>query len=156
MPPACLVPAVYVISSTLCLHRCAQIMQIVHAFRGCPSLSLFSLMIIPIVNGREEVEKLSSPPSYKRKKLQLPPSQFHLPQRRPLPKIRGTRFLASALESTVQELSNDIWHAYIWVSYTGGKLLNSTFQYMYKLYETRGTRTCIRVHVMGAPVPCVT
>ncbi len=36
------------------------------------------------------------------------------------------------------------------MSYTVGKLLDSTFQYTYKLWETRGTRTCILVHVMGA------
>ena len=38
----------------------------------------------------------------------------------------------------------------IGVSYTIGKLLNSAFQYTGKLWEIRGTRTCIRVHVMGA------
>ncbi len=79
-------------------------------------------------------------------------------------KIRGTRFSASALKSTVQEISNGIWHAYMWcntgvshkfplsnieVSYTVEKLSNSTFRYMCKLWESRGTRTCIRVHVMG-------
>ncbi len=39
----------------------------------------------------------------------------------------------------------------IGVSYTVGKLLISTFQCKCKLGETRGTRTCIRVHIMGVP-----
>ena len=81
-----------------------------------------------------------------------------LTQGRPLPKIRGTRFIVSALKSIVQELSNGIWHAHIWsniwMSYTVGKLLNPAFQYMCQLWQTWGTRTCIRVHVMGALVTC--
>ncbi len=54
-----------------------------------------------------------------------------LAQGRPLPKIRGTRFLASALESTLHKLSNRVWHNFkiqIQKVYTIGKLLNSTFQ----------------------------
>ena len=38
----------------------------------------------------------------------------------------------------------------IGLPYTVGKLLNSTFQWKCNLWETKGTRTCIRVHVMGA------
>ncbi len=33
--------------------------------------------------------------------------------------------------------------------YAVGKLLSSAVQYTCKLCEIRGTRTCIRVHVMG-------
>ncbi len=39
----------------------------------------------------------------------------------------------------------------IGVSYTVGKLFFPTFQCTCKFGETRGTRTCIRVHVMGVP-----
>ena len=39
-----------------------------------------------------------------------------------------------------------------WVSYIVGKLLSPSFQWTCILWETRGTRTCIHVHVMGASV----
>ncbi len=75
----------------------------------------------------------------------------------PLPKIRGTRisgfdryehwkveFECFPMVYGMPMLIN------IWVAYIVGKLLSSSSQWMCILWETRGTRTCIRVHVMDA------
>ncbi len=52
-----------------------------------------------------------------------------------------TRFskLTRLLKSWVQELSNGIWHSYIGLSYTVGKLLNSSFQCR---YQGRYSKSC--------------
>ncbi len=39
---------------------------------------------------------------------------------------------------------------YIGMSYTVGKLWNPAFQWKCYFWDIRGTRSCIRVHVMGA------
>ena len=74
-------------------------------------------------------------------------------QGHPLPKIRGTRFLVGGIEKYRSRAFQRYMTCLSWIgmSYTIRKLLNSTFRYMCKLWENRGTRVCIRVHVMGAP-----
>ena len=54
-----------------------------------------------------------------------------------------------SLKSWAQELSKGTWYAHIGVSYTIGKLLSSAIQWTCKLWDRRGTRSCILVHVMA-------
>ena len=61
-----------------------------------------------------------------------------------MPKIRGTRLLASALKMYRLRAFQRCMTGYIGVSYTVGKLLNSTFQYTLRNQGDTNVYSCTR------------